>query len=137
MHREIDEFSEIHVWSHDTPGAMELSEGFLQKYFETLEQGDTVLDIGCGQGTVVEALQQRGYKVLGVDTNREMIEAALAENLSVRQMSAVAAVEQELLNHSVFSMLDFVEHIPLNVLQDLFRVIATRPPQFEHRRPRF
>lgn len=36
----------------------------------------TVLDIGCGTGEHVTALQELGYKIIGTDSSKEMIEQA-------------------------------------------------------------
>lgn len=47
---------ELHVWSCESPESIEQEGPFLSKYFETLEEGDAILDIGCGQGKLVKAL---------------------------------------------------------------------------------
>ncbi len=43
-----------------------------------LKKGDTVLDIGCGVGILVEQFKNRGYQVTGVDVNEEAIENSIA-----------------------------------------------------------
>jgi ubiquinone/menaquinone biosynthesis C-methylase UbiE len=40
--------------------------------------GDTVVDVGCGGGRAVGELTQRGVRVIGVDIDPQMIEAATA-----------------------------------------------------------
>jgi SAM-dependent methyltransferase len=124
---DADDFKDIHVWSCEAPQTTEQEEAFLSKYFKTLKQGDAILDIGCGQGRLVKALQQRGHKVLGIDLNKELIESALAENLPVKQMDALEAIERELPNYNIFSMLDFVEHIPINVFASILKIISSKP----------
>ena len=42
----------------------------------TLEPGDTVLDLACGDGGLGEALLARGLRYRGVDATAEMVEAA-------------------------------------------------------------
>jgi 2-polyprenyl-3-methyl-5-hydroxy-6-metoxy-1,4-benzoquinol methylase len=126
MDSEIDGFNEIHVWSFDALETSELSESLFKKYFDTLGEGDAILDIGCGQGNLVRALQQRGHKVLGVDTNLELIEVAQAESIPVKQMDALTAIQQES-DFNIFSMMDFVEHISLRTLHDLLNAISAKP----------
>jgi ubiquinone/menaquinone biosynthesis C-methylase UbiE len=47
-----------------------------------LEQGQTVLDLGCGVGALAEALLARGAgRVVGVDGNQELLDAARARGL--------------------------------------------------------
>jgi 2-polyprenyl-3-methyl-5-hydroxy-6-metoxy-1,4-benzoquinol methylase len=110
-----DDFKEIHVWSGDTLEVSDLEKSFYNKYLETLEKGDAILDIGCGQGKLVNFLQDKGYKSAGIDLNAEIIETAIYQGLPVQKMDALTAIQTEACNYNVFSMLDFVEHIPLNV----------------------
>lgn len=43
----------------------------------------TVLDLGCGTGTLTELLSQRGYEMIGIDQSEEMLQiAALKRELS-------------------------------------------------------
>jgi 2-polyprenyl-3-methyl-5-hydroxy-6-metoxy-1,4-benzoquinol methylase len=124
---EADDFKEIHVWSNESLQTTELDDAFLIKYFKTLKEEDAVLDIGCGQGKLVKALRQRGYEVLGIDLNNELIEAALSENLPVKHLDVLEALQRELSHYNVFSMLDFVEHIPLTVFVSILKTISEKP----------
>jgi ubiquinone/menaquinone biosynthesis C-methylase UbiE len=45
-------------------------------FFEAVEQGAHVLDIGCGRGTTAHRLDELGYAVTGVDINTEEVEYA-------------------------------------------------------------
>jgi SAM-dependent methyltransferase len=44
-----------------------------------LEQGQTVFDLGCGIGDQARELASRGCKVIGLDANQELIDAAILE----------------------------------------------------------
>ena len=44
--------------------------------FAGFPPGSRILDAGCGPGLVCEALLSAGYRVVGVDLSREMIERA-------------------------------------------------------------
>ena len=51
-----------------------LAEPFLD--FADVHPGSTVLDVGCGTGTVSLTLAQRGATVVGVDTSDPYLDAA-------------------------------------------------------------
>lgn len=53
-----------------------------------LSPGDRVLDVGCGTGISSRALAARGLRVLGVDPNAAMLEAARAEGGDVEYLQA-------------------------------------------------
>ncbi len=44
-------------------------------------EGATVLDLGCGAGDVAEELARRGARVVGVDSNTELLEVARAKRI--------------------------------------------------------
>jgi cyclopropane fatty-acyl-phospholipid synthase-like methyltransferase len=54
-------------------------------YLETLENYPvkTLLDIGCGRGTLMEKLQESGIACRGIDQSAVMVEAAAAKGLAV------------------------------------------------------
>ena len=47
-------------------------------------EGERILDIGCGEGTLTERIADRGADVVGIDNSPEMIEAARAKRLDAR-----------------------------------------------------
>lgn len=53
-----------------------LDEETLDFLSDGIKPGEDVLDVACGTGTYAIALQQKGYKVIGVDLDGEMIEKA-------------------------------------------------------------
>lgn len=42
----------------------------------TKPTGSTVVDLGCGNGTLTNALNEKGYRVIGIDSSLEMLELA-------------------------------------------------------------
>ena len=52
------------------------------------QPGEHILDIGCGDGTLTEAIVERGATVVGIDNSLSMIGAAKARGLDARLMDA-------------------------------------------------
>lgn len=52
------------------------------------QPGETILDIGCGDGSLTEQIVQRGATVVGIDNSLSMIGAARARGLDARLMDA-------------------------------------------------
>lgn len=130
MSVQSEDFKDLHVWGEAAGQTAEISEVtrlFIQKYIDTLQPDDAVLDIGCGEGKALRLIQENGHRVLGIDLNSEMISDAQRAGLPVKQMDVLAAIEEEGDNFNVFCMLDFVEHIPLEVFLEVLKKIAERP----------
>ena len=45
------------------------------------KQGEKILDVGCGEGTLAVEIERRGAKVIGVDMSAEMIEQCQAKGI--------------------------------------------------------
>jgi SAM-dependent methyltransferase len=54
------------------------------------QPGERVLDLGCGEGTLAQAIQQAGCKVVGVDASAPLVEAARARGVEAQVANAEA-----------------------------------------------
>ena len=52
------------------------------------QRGETILDIGCGDGTLTLEIKSRGAEMVGIDNSLSMIGAARAKGLDARLMDA-------------------------------------------------
>ena len=52
------------------------------------QPGEHILDVGCGDGTLTQAIVERGATVVGIDNSLSMIGAARARGLDARLMDA-------------------------------------------------
>lgn len=50
--------------------------------------GETILDIGCGDGALTERIVERGARVIGIDNSPEMVAAAQARGIDARLIDA-------------------------------------------------
>ncbi len=73
------------------------SHSFVSKYGEGLlpllnpQDGENILDLGCGTGDLTEQISQSGAKVIGIDSSAEMIETAKGKfpEIDFRQADAI------------------------------------------------
>ncbi|MFZ0890153.1 MAG: corrinoid protein-associated methyltransferase CpaM [Candidatus Binataceae bacterium] len=84
-----------------------LTFGSLDKAYDRLatrvEEGQRVLDVGCGTGALTMRAARRGARVKGIDVNAQMLEIArqragasgLADNVDLQQMG-IAELDAEL-----------------------------------------
>ena len=52
------------------------------------QPGEAILDIGCGDGALTQAIAERGATVVGIDNSESMVIAAKARGLDARLMDA-------------------------------------------------
>ena len=73
------------------------------------------LDIGCGMGFTLLALQSLGFHdISGIDVDRSQIEAATRRGLSVEQVTdTIEYLQQRPSTYDLVVMLDVLEHIPV------------------------
>jgi 2-polyprenyl-3-methyl-5-hydroxy-6-metoxy-1,4-benzoquinol methylase len=67
----------------------------VEDYVSILKGKSDVLDIGCGRGELLAALQQAGVKARGVDTNAAMVDICREQGLTADRGDALSYLEQQ------------------------------------------
>lgn len=82
-----------------------------------LQRGASVLDIGCGVGTLVQQFNRLGYRAIGVDVN----EAAIRHSLEPQHCQLVESTAQLPYPDKYFDLVvsrEVLEHIPAEAIDD-------------------
>jgi len=66
------------------------------------KEGERILDVGCGDGTLAVEIEKRGAKVIGVDMSSEMVEACRANGVEA-YVGSVTALPYDEAFDAVFS----------------------------------
>jgi SAM-dependent methyltransferase len=67
----------------------------VEDYLPVISAHTNVVDIGCGRGELLDALQERGVAARGVDTNHSMVELCRSRGLDVTESDAVSFLMRE------------------------------------------
>jgi len=106
-----------------------------QFFVDNIEEGDTVLDIGCGNGALTFDLAKKANKVVAIDKNEKNIEVAKnkygSANIEYKVGDATKDLDNQEFNAIVLS--NVLEHIEdrenfLNKIKDLAPKILIRVP---------
>lgn len=100
----------------------------VERYF--IDEGASVLDVGCGVGRVAHLLDERGFDVTGIDISERMVEKAqsLFPDLNVRVADIrETSFDSESFDYVVFSWfgLDYIlpEADRRRALREIYRVL--------------
>ncbi|MEH6891927.1 class I SAM-dependent methyltransferase [Bacillus sp. JJ864] len=98
---------------------------FFQKY---IRSGETVLDVGCGDGYGTYKLSKAGYKACGVDLSEQMIEKGKKRgehshlSFIVGDLTSLPFQDEEFASVLAVNSLEWTE-APLQALQEIKRVL--------------
>ena len=71
------------------------------------KEGEKILDVGCGEGTLAVEMERRGAKVIGVDMSAEMIEQCHDKGIEA-YVGSVTSLPYEEAFDAVFSNAMFI-----------------------------
>jgi 2-polyprenyl-3-methyl-5-hydroxy-6-metoxy-1,4-benzoquinol methylase len=113
----IDYTRQYGKWHSDTPEHIQAMKVFyknlLSPYLPT-DRNIRVLDVGCGMGFALMALQDIGCKTVeGIDIDKGQVESCQAKQLNVTQVEdSVAYLSNMTEEYDLIIALDVIEHIP-------------------------
>ena len=80
-------------------------------------RGAPVLDIGCGRGEWLEIAEEEGWKAVGIDANRVMVERCRERGSEVEEVDALEFLRKQKNNRfSVITGIHIVEHLPFDIV---------------------
>jgi O-antigen chain-terminating methyltransferase len=106
------------IWGLDSE---DVQRRYYDSYLPYLPRDDRypVLDIGCGSGEFLSFLREHGIGAMGIDTNGEEVNGCAARGLAASQADAVEFLKGYSGRLSCISLLQVIEHIPLDRHLDL------------------
>lgn len=81
--------------------------------------GESVLDIGCGSGFLLDILYKKGKKTFGIEPNKELVKSVRTINPKLKIFNAVAEDIDKYITQrvDVITMIDSLEHIEKDNIQ--------------------
>lgn len=98
-----------------------------EKYAALFQAGETVLDVGCGNGTFLTLLNERGVRGIGIDSFASCIQVCREKGLKVHQNDALTFLRKS--KHAVDGIFcsHIIEHLipetALELLQHAHRLL--------------
>ena len=81
--------------------------------FESIVPGNTVLDIGCGQGQFVDAALTHGWRALGIEVSEPAVRVAQGFDLPVIQADLFSNREEiKPCSFALCTLFEVIEHVP-------------------------
>lgn len=90
------------------------------------ERGQTLLDVGCGNGAFLEIANALGWDAVGIEPDPKAVEASRKRGVKVRQ-GDIRALDGQAERYDVITMNHVIEHVhaPAVLLEACFRLLKT------------
>ena len=85
--------------------------------------GHRILDVGCGEGHLLAALQRAGCQAEGVDATPDLVVRAAQQGVTVTQDDALRFIRDQGHRFDTFLLIDFVEHVPFDTVASIFEAL--------------
>ncbi len=85
--------------------------------------GQKILDVGCGEGHLLAALQRAGLQAEGVDATPELVARAAQRGVTVTQDDALTFIRTHGDRFDTFLLVDFVEHVPFDTVASILEAL--------------
>lgn len=93
-------------------------------FFDNLDRGARILELGSGPGYMLEMLQTEGFTNLnGIDISEEQIIIARNKGLNVEKIDAIKFLENQKETFEVIIAIDFLEHFYKDEIFNLLSLI--------------
>ena len=124
--KDLDYSRHYQNWHKDSPEHIEK----MIRFYETgvvpylpKDRSLKILDIGCGMGFLLMALQKAGYaNSMGIDVDKSQVESCRMKNLNVIQVSdTFSFLKEHAEEFDIVTAFDVIEHIPVGVQIDFVR----------------
>lgn len=95
----------------------------------TLDRNASILDIGCGAGSIIRALEEFGYdNVSGFDLSQEQIETAkkICKTQDIQVSDAIEYLQETQKKYELIFMMDVLEHVEVDYGLKLLKLIKEK-----------
>lgn len=109
--RYLSAFKDDGTWERKQAILHNWCEKNLQPFLERLSEQSRILELGCGQGQMLDFLNRQGFSsVEGVDTSEEQVMAAEQYGLQVYHSDVFDFLQASHQTYDLVLAIDFVEH---------------------------
>lgn len=123
------QYDKIAVWWHEQHKDSDYGVSQVEKALSFRPGGGRALDVGCGSGgRIVRALQQKDYRITGLDVSSDMIKLASSHHPDERFMHEDICVWDTTDRYDLIVAWDSIFHLPYHkqepVLTKLCRILG-------------